>query len=253
MKKKLLVLLLQLIIASAAFAQTHKSKHPVAHKKHAVAAHAAKHRTTSAKGQTAGKHKSSAGHKTASKHGHSHKHGSTASHTPVKRNVHETALLHPNMGMIFCDSVMRKGDTAAGAINYLLSVLKSELGKPYRMGSDGPTSFDCSGLINYAFSYIGISLPRTSADISQLGKVVMLNDLVPGDLLFFTGSRQSRRKRSVGHLGCVYKVDSGKVYMIHSSNEGVNITNITESEYYQKRLICAKRVLATDSAKKVKK
>lgn len=144
-------------------------------------------------------------------------------------------------------------DTSVGAVNLLLSILTGELGKPYRLGSNGPTSFDCSGLIDYAFSYLGISLPRTSSDISQLGKRVLMNDLLPGDLLFFSGSRQSRRRKPVGHLGCVYKVDSGKVYMIHSSNKGVNITNVSESEYYTKRLICAKRILATDSTQKGKK
>jgi len=40
-------------------------------------------------------------------------------------------------------------------INHMLTVLESELGKPYRRGAIGPDRFDCSGLIKYGFSHIG--------------------------------------------------------------------------------------------------
>ncbi len=49
----------------------------------------------------------------------------------------------------------------------------------------------------------------------------------------------------------MYKVDNGKVLMIHSSNQGVNIVDITNSEYYKKRLIAAKKMIDVDSASTV--
>jgi cell wall-associated NlpC family hydrolase len=141
-----------------------------------------------------------------------------------------------------------KTDSASNpAVDNLLTILTKELGKPYRLGSNGPTGFDCSGLIKFAFSFIGIALPRTAADIGQIGQKITLNDLHPGDLLFFSGRNPSRN--SIGHVGCVYRVDSGKVYMIHSDDVGVNILDINNSEYYKKRFIYAKRVVAPDTCK----
>lgn len=135
-------------------------------------------------------------------------------------------------------------------IKQLLAVLESELGKPYIRGAIGPMGFDCSGLIKFGFSFIGMTLPRTAADMSTLGNLITASDWSPGDLLFFTGRRNSKAKR-IAHVGCVYKVDNGKVLMIHSSNQGVNIVDITNSEYYKKRLIAAKRVIQVDSANQV--
>jgi cell wall-associated NlpC family hydrolase len=131
-------------------------------------------------------------------------------------------------------------------INHMLSVLESELGKPYRRGAIGPDRFDCSGLIKYGFSHIGWILPRRATDIGQLGQTITTASCSPGDLLFFSGRRRSKNKK-ISHVGCVYKVEDGKIFMIHSSDQGVNITDITNSRYYQERLIYAKRLFEADS------
>lgn len=136
-------------------------------------------------------------------------------------------------------------------VRNLLLTLVSELGKPYIRGAIGPIGFDCSGLINYGFNAIGKTLPRTAASISVLGEVVSPENFSPGDLLFFTGRKNVKGKK-VGHVGMVYKVEDGKVMMIHSSNQGVNIVDITNSTYYKKRLVAAKRIFepaAADSCK----
>ena len=127
-------------------------------------------------------------------------------------------------------------------LTYLLTIFSRQLGKPYGRGANGPESYDCSGLVKFAFSFIGVELPRTAADIGETGTPVDLDSVKQGDLLFFTGSRFSLRKRP-GHVGCVYKVDSTGVYMIHSSEEGVNIANITTSAYYRRRFLFSKRIL----------
>jgi peptidoglycan DL-endopeptidase CwlO len=131
-------------------------------------------------------------------------------------------------------------------INHMLSVLESELGKPYKRGAIGPDKFDCSGLIKYGFSYIGWILPRRATDIGQLGQTVTTESCSPGDLLFFSGRKRSKNKK-ISHVGCVYKVEDGKIFMIHSSDQGVNITDITNSKYYQERLIYAKRLFEADT------
>lgn len=61
----------------------------------------------------------------------------------------------------------------------------SKIGVPYVWGAAGPRAFDCSGLVQWAFKRVGISLPRTSAAQSRVGVPVAKGDLRPGDLVFF--------------------------------------------------------------------
>jgi peptidoglycan DL-endopeptidase CwlO len=58
-------------------------------------------------------------------------------------------------------------------------------GYPYVWGAAGPTAFDCSGLVVWAFAQEGISLPHYTGDLWNLGVHVSEADLEPGDLVFF--------------------------------------------------------------------
>ncbi|MFD0572939.1 C40 family peptidase [Kitasatospora gansuensis] len=49
----------------------------------------------------------------------------------------------------------------------MIAAAEAQIGKPYGWGATGPNSFDCSGLMVWAFDKAGISLPRTSQ--SQMG------------------------------------------------------------------------------------
>jgi cell wall-associated NlpC family hydrolase len=69
----------------------------------------------------------------------------------------------------------------AGAID----AARSRLGAPYVWGATGPNSFDCSGLTQWAYAHVGIGLPRVAADQYNAGPHVAINDLLPGDLLFW--------------------------------------------------------------------
>lgn len=186
-------------------------------------------------------------------------------HAPVKKHhavYHKKAVVHHKVAvpppmpdsLYFpnTDITINTYDTAGLRTNIkeLLAVLESELGKPYIRGAIGPMGFDCSGLIKFGFSFIGMTLPRTAADMGRLGNFITKSDWCPGDLLFFAGRRNSKVKH-ISHVGLVYKVDHGKVLMIHSSNQGVNIVDVTNSDYYQKRLIYAKRVIEVDSTNHV--
>jgi cell wall-associated NlpC family hydrolase len=70
---------------------------------------------------------------------------------------------------------------AAGAI----SAAKSRLGDAYVWGATGPSTFDCSGLTQWSYAHVGISLPRVAADQWGSGPHVTLDSLEPGDLLFW--------------------------------------------------------------------
>ncbi|WP_308426273.1 C40 family peptidase [Streptosporangium pseudovulgare] len=57
--------------------------------------------------------------------------------------------------------------------------------KPYVWGAEGPNSFDCSGLVMWAYQKVGISLPHYTGDQWTAGTHVSRDDLRPGDLVFF--------------------------------------------------------------------
>jgi peptidoglycan DL-endopeptidase CwlO len=66
-----------------------------------------------------------------------------------------------------------------------LTAAESRLGLPYVWGSAGPTSFDCSGLVQWSLAQAGVIMPRVAADQALTGPAVPLSQLAPGDLLFY--------------------------------------------------------------------
>ena len=59
------------------------------------------------------------------------------------------------------------------------------LGDPYAWGEAGPKSFDCSGLVVWAYAHVGIHLLHFTGDLWNEGEHVSLSELAPGDLVFF--------------------------------------------------------------------
>src|SRR3712207_9542300 len=67
------------------------------------------------------------------------------------------------------------------------------VGVPYRWGGASPTSgFDCSGLVHWAYSRLGVELPHSSYALYDLGRRIPRSRLKAGDVLFFSG---------LGHVG----------------------------------------------------
>lgn len=58
-------------------------------------------------------------------------------------------------------------------------------GAPYVWGATGPTTFDCSGLVQWAYRQIGVGMPRVAAAQQQVGQLVDPSLVQPGDLIFF--------------------------------------------------------------------
>lgn len=76
------------------------------------------------------------------------------------------------------------GPPASGA-SAAVAKAKEQLGKPYEWGAAGPDSFDCSGLTLYAWRAGGRSLPHSSRAQYSATTRVAIEDLVPGDLVFY--------------------------------------------------------------------
>lgn len=66
-----------------------------------------------------------------------------------------------------------------------LKAAVSKLGRPYVWGAEGPSTFDCSGLVQWAFAQAGIRMPRVTHQQWVTGPQVPLAQAQPGDLLFW--------------------------------------------------------------------
>ncbi|MDQ2874502.1 MAG: C40 family peptidase [Actinomycetota bacterium] len=63
----------------------------------------------------------------------------------------------------------------------------AKLGDPYVWAAAGPSTFDCSGLVMWAYEHVGISLAHFTGDQWNEGQHIPLSELQPGDLIFMYG------------------------------------------------------------------
>lgn len=123
-----------------------------------------------------------------------------------------------------------------GSAASVVEFVRSQVGKAYVWGSVGPNAYDCSGLVMAAYNRIGIGLPHYSVDQYGYGYAVSMNNLQPGDLLFYTTNGTG----NISHVG----VYIGDGMMVHASSPsvGVIMTNIYQN-WYQSRFIGARRLI----------
>ncbi|WP_081706264.1 NlpC/P60 family protein [Nocardia sp. CNY236] len=87
----------------------------------------------------------------------------------------------------------------------------TRVGDPYVWGATGPSQFDCSGLVQWAFAQVGKKVPRTSSQQARHGVPVARSDLQPGDVVFFYPD--------ITHVG----IYAGNGLMLHASTFGVPV------------------------------
>ena len=97
--------------------------------------------------------------------------------------------------------------------------------KPYIWGTQGPNSFDCSGLVYAAYKTAGLGWPNwdrlNSALYAGYTKHVSLNELVPGDLLFYS---YKGTISSIHHI-TIY-AGNGMMWEANSKGKGLLYSNI---------------------------
>ena len=84
-------------------------------------------------------------------------------------------------------SAAANGRTAM-SLAELVAMLKaavSRVGYPYVWGGSGPTTFDCSGLVQWSFAQAGVVMPRVAADQARTGPAIPFSQAQAGDLLFY--------------------------------------------------------------------
>lgn len=70
-------------------------------------------------------------------------------------------------------------------ITVALKAAISKLGRPYVWGAEGPDTFDCSGLVQWAYAQAGVRVPRVTHQQWVAGPQVPLAQAQPGDLIFW--------------------------------------------------------------------
>ncbi len=128
-------------------------------------------------------------------------------------------------------------------VDSLLVYAFKHLHKPYRSGGRGPHAFDCSGFTSFVYAFVGKSLERSSADQVKNGVEVQLNELRPGDLVFYKG--RNAKSTRIGHVGIVVSLFPDDTFsFIHAAvSTGVSLDK-SSSPYYATRFVSVYRVIA---------
>ncbi|MER7006640.1 NlpC/P60 family protein [Dactylosporangium sp. NPDC000555] len=95
----------------------------------------------------------------------------------------------------------------SGSAGAVVSFAQAQLGKPYKWGAAGPSSWDCSGLTMGAWKAAGVTLPHNAASQWNTVAHIPRSSLAPGDLVFYNG---------LGHVG----IFVGNNTIIHAPHTG---------------------------------
>ncbi|MCX9157211.1 C40 family peptidase [Niveibacterium sp. 24ML] len=132
------------------------------------------------------------------------------------------------------DSLLTRATRSAGS---LMDSGLQYLGIRYRFGGNSAeTGFDCSGLVRHVFmEALGLNLPRTAREMSQVGERVQPSELKPGDLVFFNTMR-----KTFSHVG----IYVGNDQFLHSPSAGgkVRVESMSQ-DYWRKRFNGARRLV----------
>ena len=101
--------------------------------------------------------------------------------------------------------------------NQFIQEVLAQVGKPYLYGGAGPNAFDCSGLVQYCLTQVGVrGCPRESEAQWTWCLHITYGELLPGDLIF---EQWPGDNAPPGHV-CIYK-GSGQV--IEAPHAGLNV------------------------------
>ncbi len=145
-------------------------------------------------------------------------------------------------GLASTTSSYSSGMSNAKKLEYVIYVCQQQLGKRYVFGAAGPSTFDCSGLMMYAFGKIGIQLQHSAKGEGYNDarpKISSKASLKRGDMIFFNTVSDGDM---CDHVGIVL----GNNYFLHAgSGAGKVIISSVASGYYSRVFSWGRRVLQT--------
>lgn len=121
----------------------------------------------------------------------------------------------------------------------VVDTAKTALGTAYVRGGTSLAGFDCSGLVQWAYKHVGVTLPRTAREQAGVGEAITNpDDLRVGDIVAF------RHPRRGYHTG----IYTGDGQFIHSPRQrsSVKIASLSDP-YFRKTFLGARRVAIPDT------
>jgi cell wall-associated NlpC family hydrolase len=118
---------------------------------------------------------------------------------------------------------------------HIVEAALGQLGRPYRYGGNNNAGFDCSGLVQYAYSEAGVIVPRDTASQLDAGKAIDYDAVQPGDLLFY-------RFENGGGLHVGLYIGDGRMVHAPASGRQVSLTEVGEPTW-KKRYVETIRLL----------
>ena len=135
----------------------------------------------------------------------------------------DQSKIWPDTGFTGRSSTRSNEQMRAAAVEYAKKQVLAK--KRYVWGDEGPTTFDCSGLVYAAYRAAGLGWPNWDRLNSSLywvsTKRVPLSEMVPGDLLFYS---YKGTVSTIHHIS-IYAGD-GMMWEAHSKNKGLLFSNI---------------------------
>jgi cell wall-associated NlpC family hydrolase len=140
-----------------------------------------------------------------------------------------------NKRAIDAEELQKRTNVIGWAQNYV--------GTHYRYASSDPRKgFDCSGFTSYVMKEYGIKISNGSSTQAAQGAKITLQNAQPGDLIFF-GS-----KGRISHVALLIDNNEQGLTVVHATNtRGVVVENVTESDYWKRKILFARDVFATRS------
>jgi peptidoglycan DL-endopeptidase RipA len=109
------------------------------------------------------------------------------------------------------------GTVSAETEQRAVQAAESQIGKPYEWGAAGPDSYDCSGLVMWAYAQVGVSLDHYTGYQWNEGAHIPTSSLRPGDLVFF--ATDTNDPNTIHHVGMYI----GNGSMVEAPYTGANV------------------------------
>lgn len=100
----------------------------------------------------------------------------------------------------------------------VVSAAQSQIGKPYVWGATGPNAYDCSGLVQYAYSQAGKNVGRTTYQQAGAGQHISVSQAQAGDILMWGEYHDA--------------IYVGNNQYVHAPQPGQNVTQASISSYF---------------------